>query len=109
MWTRPDPLRRRALGPDAAGGFEAVHLGHLDVHQDDVVRQLADRFDRFEPVRGDVGAVAQRLEHEHGDLLVDGVVLGQQDPQRMAFAESGSPSWLAVVVAGVAAPRARRR
>ncbi len=49
--------------------------------------QSRDRFDGLDAVGGDVGAIAHRLEHEQGDLLVHRVVLGQQDPQGMAFAE----------------------
>ena len=101
-----DPDRQYAAfgwdraGPDLPGCFEAVHLGHLDVHEDEVVRELLDGLDGLDAVRGDVGAVAHRLEDEERDLLVDRVVLGQQDAQRMAVTELAlrlvalRPTWL---------------
>ncbi len=92
---RHDPDRLRPAlgwgraGPDLAGCLQAVHLGHLDVHQHEVVRESLDGLDGLDAVRGDIGAVAERFEDEQCDLLVDGVVLGQQHPQRVAFAELG--------------------
>jgi len=57
---------RPALGRPAldnpARRVEAVELGHLDVHQHDVVRLQLERLDRLEPVRRHVGAVAEALE-----------------------------------------------
>ncbi len=82
-------LGRDRPGADAAGGLQTVHLRHLHVHQHEVVRELLDGLHRFDAVRGDVGAVPHRFEHQERDLLVDGVVLGQQHPQRVAFAELG--------------------
>ena len=35
------------------------------------------------PLRGEVGLVAHRAEETQRQLLVDDVVLGEQDPQRM--------------------------
>ena len=82
-----DDVDVAARRPDATCRFEAIHLGHLHVHQDEVVRQRRHSLDGFEPVRGNVGAVAHRLQHEQRDLLVHGVVLRQQDAQRMALTE----------------------
>ena len=54
-------LRRPALA-DPARGVETVQLGHLHVHQHDVVGLSLERLQRLEPVRRDVGAVAELLE-----------------------------------------------
>ncbi len=70
--------------PDRADGLEAVHLGHLQVHQHDVEPAGADRPQRPGAVGDDDDRVPQALEHAHGHLLVDRVVLGQEDAQRRA-------------------------
>jgi hypothetical protein len=69
---RDDPPRR----------IQAVELGHLHVHQDDVVRLGFECRDRLQPVHRDVSAVAERFEQTQRHLLVHGVVLGEQDPPR---------------------------
>jgi hypothetical protein len=54
-------IRGRAARPfavDAAGGLQAVHRWHLDVHEDYVVRPSPKRLERLQPVGGDVGPVA---------------------------------------------------
>ena len=86
MATIQRPVVRPAR-PDPAGRLEAVELGHLDVHQDQVVASPLERGDRLEAVAGDVGRVAHLLEQPERELLVHRVVLGEQDPQRMALAE----------------------
>ena len=63
---------------DPARRLEAVHLGHLAVHEDHVVGQLRPQLERFDAVRGDVHAAAELAQHAHGDLLVDRVVLGDE-------------------------------
>ena len=65
----------------AAGGLQAVHLRHLDVHEDDVVRPPPKCLERLDAVHRDVGPVAQRPEHPECDLLVNRVVLDEQDAQ----------------------------
>ena len=57
-------------------------MRHLDVHEHDVVRTALERLDRLDPVRRDVGAVAEPLEQAERHLLVHRVVFGEQDPQR---------------------------
>ena len=46
----------------SARGVETVHLGHLHVHQHDVVGLPLESLERLEAVRRDVGAVAQLVE-----------------------------------------------
>ena len=87
---RDDP--QRPVGPlpaDPPGRLEAVHLGHLHVHQDDVVRLPLDGVEHLEPVLGDVRRVADALEEPERELHVHGVVLGQEDPQRVLGAQEG--------------------
>ena len=60
-----DDPRATHVGPapvDLAGGLEAVHLRHLHVHQNHVVRLPLDGVDRLEPVGRHVGAVAHLAE-----------------------------------------------
>ena len=85
---RHDP--DRTVGPagaDLAGCLEPVELGHLDVHEHDVILGSLEGCDGLEPVGRHVGRVAHPLEQPKRELLVHGVVLGQQDSERMADAE----------------------
>ena len=70
---------------DAAGGFQPIQLGHLHIHQHHIVRLPCQRVERFLTVGGHVGPVAQPRQHVQRQFLVDRVVFGQQDAQRMAF------------------------
>ena len=47
-----------------AGRLEAVELGHLAIHQDEVVRQPVERGDRLAAVGGDVGACSRAARAE---------------------------------------------
>ena len=84
-------MRGRSLVParvDAARRLEPVHLGHLHVHQHDVVGlALTTRPPRCR--WSEVGAVAHLLQQAQRELLVHDVVLGEQDAQRMARREAG--------------------
>ena len=79
----------RPARADAARRLEAVHLGHLHVHQHHVVGLALDRLDRLDAVARQVGAVAHLLQQAQRELLVHDVVLGQQDAQRMARGHAG--------------------
>ena len=76
-----DPRRRTGPRPDPAGGLESVELRHLHVHENDVVGLALDRFHREAAVLDDVRLVAELLQHAGGDVLVDRVVLGDQQPE----------------------------
>ncbi len=72
---------------DARRRFESVHLGHLAVHEHEVVGGAADRFDCLPPVDGQLRAVAEPLEHPHDDLLIDFVVFGDEDARSAGLAK----------------------
>ena len=74
---RPAPV-------DLPGGLEAVELRHLHVHQHHVVGLSLDGVDGLEPVGRHVGPVPHLPEEPERDLLVDHVVLGQEDAERVA-------------------------
>jgi hypothetical protein len=71
---RPDPSAVRIV----PGRLVPVHGWHPAVHQDEVVRHLGVGPDRSIPSAATVRAVAQRLEHAYGDLLVGGVVVDHE-------------------------------
>ena len=71
--------RRQAA--DNAGGGQSVHARHLHVHEDQIVVAALDQGDRLAAIVGHVGAMAQLGQQPHRHLLVDGVVLGHQNPQ----------------------------
>ena len=75
------PLGQRA---NRVGGLEAIHLRHLDVHQDHVVFPLRDRIHRFPTVACDMHLVAAFDEHRDGHLLIHRVVFRQQHADRTA-------------------------
>ena len=64
---------------DLPCGFQTVHLGHLHVHEHQVVGQGLERIEGLAPVRDRVGRKAQLLQDAQGYLLVGDVVIGQQD------------------------------
>ena len=73
----------RAAGFPAAQflrGREAVHQGHLAVHQHRVVGAGGERGQGPRAVANDVDGVAEPLQRQLRDLLVHRVVLGQQQP-----------------------------
>ena len=76
------PLLRRPALADPARGVETVELGHLHVHQHHVVRPAFERLQSLETIPRHVGAIAELVEQPERHLLVHGVVLGQEDPQR---------------------------
>jgi len=74
--------------PDGGGGLEATHLGHVDVHQDQVPLFIPHFFESDAPILGlaDGQVVQFTVECVFGDDDVEGVVLGDQDAQRTDFA-----------------------
>ena len=66
---------------DQAGSFEAVHFGHLDIHEYEVVAVLFELFEDFFTIGGHAWVVTHFIEDDEGQLLVDRVVFGQEDTQ----------------------------
>ena len=54
-------------------------MRHLDIHEDDLVGKLARHLDGLHTVGGDVHRASELLQHLHGDHLIHGIVLGEQD------------------------------
>ena len=75
------------MAADLAGSLQPIHLGHLHVHQDDVVVLPFQGLDGLQPVGSQVGAITHLTQQMYGQLLVEGVVLSQQDAQRAAFCQ----------------------
>jgi len=64
---------------DVGGGFVAVHLGHLQVHQDKVEPVGGGGLDRKLSVGHHYEPVAHFFYCALGQFLVDGIVLGKQN------------------------------
>ena len=72
----------RALNlADAASGCDAIHLGHLDVHEHEVEASLFHHGDGLLAVVGDKDRVATFLKQAFRNRLVNTIVFGQQDGQ----------------------------
>jgi len=67
---------------DRTGRLEAVHLGHLTVHEDEIVGCALEGLDGFPAVAHEIDPVPGLLEHPDGHALAHRVVLGHQDAQR---------------------------
>ena len=76
-----------SLRADGGRGLEAVHLGHLHVHQHEVEVLRLQRGDRLSAVVGDDDRMSVLLQQADGQLLIDQAVLGQQNA---AAGEAGS-------------------
>ena len=79
-----------ADGGDLTGGLDAVHVGHLDVHEDHVWSGPTSGVDGFQPCRGladDLDVVG--LAQDHAETSPDEVVIvGEQDPDHLAATPS---------------------
>ncbi len=76
------------FGPDAPGGLVPVHLGHLDIHQHQVIDHpfLMELFQGHGPVPSGVGLDADALKEFDRDLAVYLVVLHHKHPRSIQFA-----------------------
>ena len=81
MGTRPP--RSRSASRKGRSGAEAVHDGHLDIHQDDVEFFLQEQVHRLLAVVGPGHVHHGLFQNARGQLGVDGVVFHQQDPQTL--------------------------
>jgi hypothetical protein len=77
-----DNLHLGQVRADATGGLEAVHIGHAQIHEDDVGTVLGGQCNGFRAVAGgadqlDTGQVAQ----DHGEPVPDdGLVISDEHP-----------------------------
>src|ERR1019366_2172529 len=87
-----DHLCLGVVGADPSQGFDAVDIGHLNVHEDDVGFRLPRLRDRL-------GAIGRSGHHadvvlylQHGAEAVEhhGVIVGHQDPDHAEAAAAGS-------------------
>ena len=81
--------RRRRSPENAANGarcVEPVHLGHLDVHQHEVVACRARLVEGFAPVARGIDLQADAVQQQLGDLQIDLDVVGQEDLHAAALA-----------------------
>jgi hypothetical protein len=86
-----EDARRGMLGGDPSGGFDAVEVGHADVHQHDVRQHPADGVDRLVAVRSlaydvDVGLGGEDYPEAGADELL---VVGDEDADHGASRFSG--------------------
>ena len=61
--------------------LEAIHLGHLNIHEHQVEPVFAAGFHGLPTVIHHCDLMPSLLEHDRDDLLIDRVVLGEEDPQ----------------------------
>ena len=84
---RQDPrLRRRpAAHADRAGGGDAIHPRHGDIHQDRVEPRLSGLLHAFDTIRGLGHLMAAAFQEAPQQEAVDRIVLDQQHPQGRAW------------------------
>ena len=82
----------RLLAADHVRGFDAIHLRHLHIHQDQIERLRPPRLYARPPVGGHDHLVARILQDGRGQLLIHHAVFDQQDAQRVRRCEVGHGS-----------------
>ncbi len=78
-----DDARLRDSTPGANGprGFVAVHLRHVAIHQNHVVKNALDRGERLATVADAIRLIAELLQRAGGDLLIHRIILRDQNPE----------------------------
>src|SRR5829696_8419725 len=91
---RDDPrsVARPAALADLPRGLEAVKLGHLNVHEHDVVPLALEGIEHLAPVFDDVGVVAEPSEQREGQLPVD-ALSSATSRRRSTTADLEPSSW----------------
>ena len=67
------------LGADRARGLEAIHVGHLAIHEHQIVDGVIESRDGLPAIRDHVDVMSGLLQQAHGDLLIHPIVLGDQN------------------------------
>ena len=65
-------------GAQLPGSLDAVHDRHLTVHQDGGISPFGQCCQGLLPVIDDIRSVTKLLDHPHGKLLVDNIILYHQ-------------------------------
>ena len=81
---RRQPLFSFAL-PNPSRGFVAVHLGHVAIHENNIIRNLLERSEHLQAVRDNVGGITKSAQLLQRDFLVYGIVLGHQNTQMLGW------------------------
>ena len=67
---------------DGRGCFDAVHFGHLHVHENHVVLAIAEELHRFGSIRGRTHTMPAGFENSHQQAPVHGVIFRDEDRKR---------------------------
>jgi hypothetical protein len=78
-WSGAAPVARASRARNLPRRFEAVHLGHLAIHEHHVRALALDLSQCLPPIAGEEHRAPEVFQHRHGDLLVHRVVLDDQD------------------------------
>ena len=65
---------------DFRRGLQAVHLRHLNIHENQIEIILSPLLQRFQAIPCQRDPVSHLAQHTQGDFLIHQVVFGQQDP-----------------------------
>ncbi|MNT64307.1 hypothetical protein D3C72_2021980 [compost metagenome] len=65
--------------PDGSGQFIAVHLGHIEVGQDQAESTAPPQQQCFFAILGEFGGISKQAKLTQNDLLVDRIVFRDKD------------------------------
>lgn len=66
---------------DLAGSFQAVHVGHLDIHKNEVEGIAVECGESLGATCGGVHLAAKLFEQEAGEPEIDGIILNDQNAE----------------------------
>ena len=78
-------VRLAGQGANHPGGFEAVHLRHLDVHQHQVIALVTHLFHGLQTIPGHIGIQIDRQQEVQRNFAVDLLIIHQQDARTTVF------------------------
>ena len=79
---RKTRVASRLRGANPSRRRDAIHFRHLRIHEHERVGFLLHRLDRLAAVLHDIGRVTEIAELQQRDLLVHGIVFGDEDARR---------------------------
>ena len=74
---------------EPAGRFQPIHVGHLDIHEDQIVGADRNPLQNFLTILSKLEPIAEDFEHGASHLPIHRIVLGNQD----RFALGGERIW----------------